>query len=100
MLHYTEGSASAALSASPGETFVTGVYGEAEITSVRLSLGSSGDTVVFTDIPTAGEDGLATMTLAGNFADAAVEETSEPALSEEERQTIRQAVFDKFTTAQ
>ncbi len=79
---------------------MTGVYGDAEITSVRLSLGSSGDTVVFTDIPTAGEDGLATMTLAGNFADAAAEETSEPALSEEERQTIRQAVFDKFTTAQ
>ena len=99
-LHYAEGSATTALSASPGETFVTGVYGEAEITSVRLSLGSSGDTVVFTDIPAPGEEGLATMTLAGNFADAAAEETAEPALSEEEIQTIRQAVFDKFSTAQ
>ena len=99
-LRFSEGSTNTALSADPGETFVTGVYGDAEITSVRLSLGSSGDTVVFTDIPAAGEDGLATMTLAGNFADAAAEERSEPALSEEEIQTIRQAVFDKFTTAQ
>lgn len=99
-LRFSEGSTNTALSADPGETFVTGVYGDAEITSVRLNLGSSGDVAIFTDIPTAGEDGLATMTLAGNFADAAVEERSEPALSEKERQTIRQAVFDKFTTAQ
>ncbi len=99
-LCFADGSDSTSLSASPGETFQIGTYGDAEITSVRLALGQKGAVAVFTDIPTTGEDGLATMTLAGNFADAAAEETAEPALSEEEIQTIRQAVFDKFSTAQ
>ena len=99
-LHFTEGSVSSTLIAEPGEPFQIGVYGDAEITSVRLSLGSSGDVAVFTDIPAPGEAGLAAMTLAGSLADAAAEETSEPALSEEELQTIRQEVFDKLSAAQ
>lgn len=99
-LHYTEGSASTALSAEPGETFVTGVYGEAEITSVRLTLGRSGDVAVFTDIPAPSETRQAVMTLGENWSDTPVEQSVESLLSEEEVQAIRQAVFDKFSTAQ
>ena len=100
MLHFTEGSVSSALAASPGTPFQIGTYGDAEITSVRLMLGDQGDVAVFTDIPAPGEDRLATMTLGENWADASAEQSMEPALSEEEVQAIRQAVFDKFSTAQ
>ena len=100
MLRFTEGSVSSALAASPETPFQIGTYGDAEITSVRLMLGDQGDVAVFTDIPSPGEARQAVMTLGENWADASVEQSAEPALSEEEVQAIRQAVFDKFSTAQ
>ena len=99
MLRFTEGSVSSSLAASPGETFQIGTYGDAEITSVRLMLGDQGDAAVFTDIPAPGDDGLATMTLGENWADTAEEASDEPALTAEEEEAIRTAVYDKFETA-
>ncbi len=99
MLRFTEGSASSSLAAAPGETFQIGTYGDAEITSVRLALGQKGDVAIFTDIPAPGEDRLATMTLGENWADTAEEASDEPALTAEEEEAIRTAVYDKFETA-
>ena len=99
MLRFTEGSVSSSLAASPGETFQIGTYGDAEITSVRLALGQKGDVAIFTDIPAPGEDRLATMTLGENWADTAEEASDEPALTAEEEEAIRKAVYDKFETA-
>ena len=99
MLRFTEGSVSSSLAASPGETFQIGTYGDAEITSVRLALGQKGDVAIFTDIPAPGEDRLATMTLGENWADTAEEASDEPALTAEEEEAIRTAVYDKFETA-
>ena len=99
MLRFTEGSVSSALAAAPGETFQIGTYGDAEITSVRLALGQKGDVAIFTDIPASGEDRLATMTLGENWADTAEEVSDEPALTAEEEEAIRTAVYDKFETA-
>ena len=99
MLRFTEGSVSSSLAASPGETFQIGTYGDAEITSVRLALGQKGDVAIFTDIPAPGEDRLATMTLGENWADTAEEASDAPALTAEEEEAIRTAVYDKFETA-
>lgn len=99
MLRFTEGSVSSSLAASPGETFQIGTYGDAEITSVRLALGQKGDVAIFTDIPAPGEDRLATMTLGENWADTAEEASDEPALTAEEEEAIRTAVYDKFSEA-
>ena len=100
VLHFTTGSVSSAMSAAPEEAFVIGTYDQAAVTSVRLTLGDQGDVAVFTAIPSPGEARQAVMTLGDNWADTAVEESDTPALSEEEVQAIRQAVFDKFSTAQ
>lgn len=99
MLRFTEGSVSSSLAASPGETFQIGTYGDAEITSVRLALGQKGDVAIFTDIPAPGEDRLATMTLGKNWAETTQETSDEPALTAEEEEAIRTAVYDKFETA-
>ncbi len=99
MLRFTEGSVSSSLAASPGETFQIGTYGDAEITSVRLALGQKGDVAIFTDIPAPGEDRLATMTLGENWAETTQETSDEPALTAEEEEAIRTAVYDKFETA-
>lgn len=99
MLRFTEGSVSSSLAASPGETFQIGTYGDAEITSVRLALGQKGDVAIFMDIPAPGEDRLATMTLGENWADTAEEASDEPALTAEEEEAIRTAVYDKFSEA-
>lgn len=99
ILRFTEGSVSSALAAAPGETFQIGIYGDAEITSVRLMLGDQGDAAVFTDIPAPGDDALATMMLGENWADTAEEASDAPALTAEEEEAIRTAVYDKFETA-
>lgn len=99
-LHTAAESTGSALSAAPGETFAVGTYDTAaDVTSVRLTLGEQGDVVVFTEIPSPEDGAQAVMTLGENWSDAA-EESAGPALSEEEQQAIRQAVFEKFSTAQ
>ena len=98
MLRFTEGSVSSALAASPGETFQIGTYGDAEITSVRLALGQIKEMLQSSRTsPLPGEDRLATMTLGENWADTAEEASDEPALTAEEEEAIRTAVYDKFS---
>ena len=100
-LHTVSGSTGSVFSAAPGETFAVGTYNTAaDVTSVRLTLGDWGNVVIFTEIPSPEDGEQAVMTLGENWVDAAAEASDGSALTEEEQQAIRQAVFEKFSTAQ
>ena len=96
-MHTSDGSTS--VSAEPGAAFLVGAYDAGEVASLHLTLGSSGDAAVFSDIPKPDEGRSAKLTLAENWADTLTEQSGSASLTEAEMQAIRQAAFDKLDAA-
>lgn len=100
-MYYDRGSKGQNLMPSSTTPFALQSYDTGEVSTVRLVSGYPGrteTTATFTDIPMAGEGGVATLRVADSSTSAAV--TEAPQITDEDREAIQLAVYYKFSTAQ
>ena len=99
-MYYDRGSKGQNLMPSSTTPFALQSYDTGEVSTVRLVSGYPGrteTTATFTDIPMAGEDGVATLTVTDSSTAAAV--TEQPESTDADVEAIRLAVYEKFLTA-
>ncbi len=100
-MYFDRGSKGQSLMPSSTTPFALQSYDAGEVPTVQLVGGYPGTTetvATFTDIPMAGENGTATLTV--NEPLTAAAGTQAPQVTDVDQEAIRQAVYERFSTAQ